>query len=129
MPTKTRQLTPQPESTKEAGGILVETLDNGQARVALSDGSVVTMREPKVKQFILMESWGKDPANKDYMTDSGTVLKLCHSCILEINGEPFTEDFDTWLDNLGVRDMERYSALMANFQSVFEYLQEKAATV
>jgi hypothetical protein len=76
-----------------------------------------------------MESWGKDPANKDYMTDSGTVLKLCHSCILEINGEPFTEDFDTWLDNLGVRDMERYSALMANFQSVFEYLQEKAATV
>jgi hypothetical protein len=126
MPTKTRYIAPESpaEPKPEAKGIPVETLDNGQVRVELRDGAKVTFKEPKVRQFILMESWSKDPANKDYLTESGTVVKLAHSCITEVDGEPFTQGFEDWVDNLNIRDMEAVGVALASFQSCFEYLNE-----
>ncbi|MBW4483022.1 MAG: hypothetical protein KME14_10800 [Tildeniella torsiva UHER 1998/13D] len=127
MPTKTRHIDPLPAAPKaQSQDIVVETLDDGQVRVALRDGDKVTFKEPKVKQFLLMDSWAKDPENAIYASETGITVKLCHLCITDVNGEPFTLDFDTWIDDLDIRDMEALGSALATFQSVFEYLNAKA---
>jgi hypothetical protein len=129
MPVKTRYIAPaepEAEPKPEAEGILVETLSDGKVRVELRDGTKVTFREPKVRQFLLMDSWAKDPENAVYASESGITIKLTHLCIAEINGEPFTLDFESWIDNLAIQDMEALGSALASFRSVFEYLQEKA---
>lgn len=122
MPTKTRSLPKKPA----AAPIPVDQLEDGKVQVTLSSGVKLTIKEPKVKQFLLMDSWLKDEDSQDFHSDVGTVLKLTHSCITEMDGEPFHQSFDEWTDNLDVRDMEVVGAALSRFQSFLDYLAEKS---
>ncbi|MBE9110307.1 hypothetical protein IQ273_12880 [Nodosilinea sp. LEGE 07298] len=133
MPSKTRHIDPlpavepKPEAETQTEDIVIETLSDGKVRVTLRNEDKVTFKEPKVKQFLLMDSWAKDPENSMYSSETGITVKLCHLCIAEVNGLPFTLDFDTWIDDLDIRDMEALGSALATFRSVFEYLNRKAA--
>jgi hypothetical protein len=118
MPSKTRKI--------QSDAIPVLELGDGTIEVKFSNGDVYTLREPKVRQFIKLDSWVKDenvPA--DLKSEAGVPLYIFHLSVRKKNGKPFDEDFIDWVDVLEIRDMEVVGAALATFQSLLEYLQSR----
>jgi hypothetical protein len=119
MPTKTRPgIAAVPPSDEPAGPI--KTLEDGHVQATLKDGSTLVFREPKVKQFLLIESWLKDDKN-EYHADTAAVLKMAHLCLV---GDDRT--FDEFLDELDIQDLEVLGQALSTFRSVFEFLATKS---
>lgn len=112
---------------KEEATIEVLVHEDESVSVTLRNGDVYTLREPKVRAFMQIESWtnSDDPMVK---TKTGLAMKVISVCIKAKNGEPYQiANFEDFCDEVDVRDMEVFGAALANFRSVFEYLEARAA--
>jgi hypothetical protein len=109
--------------------IKVQELSDGSVVVKTKDGTEYGMKEPRVKAFMELESWtnSDDPLVK---TQLGVAMKVISLCIHQKNGEPYkVTDFDQFCDDISVEDVEVLGAGLASFQSVFEYLNDKATNI
>ncbi len=129
-----KELAPQEDTLKEAEVFQSETVeessefkaeydaDAGIVSFELTDGTPVSMKSPKTRQFLLLESF-MSTAEPEYRTNSFIALKLAALCITKYGKNP-SISFDNLVDNLELQDTERLAAGLAFFQDKFEYLSK-----
>ncbi|MFS0515146.1 hypothetical protein ACEYW6_10535 [Nostoc sp. UIC 10607] len=115
----------QSETVEESSEFKAEyDADTGIVTFELTDGTPVSMKSPKTRQFLLLESF-LNSAEPEYKTESFLALKLSALCIIKY-GKNTSISFDNLIDNLELQDMERLAAGLAFFQDKLEYLSKAA---
>ncbi|MBW4421191.1 MAG: hypothetical protein KME13_18480 [Myxacorys californica WJT36-NPBG1] len=92
------------------------TLDT--ASVVLSSGTQITLKSPKAKALLKMQSWYEN-ASEEYQSDSFAAMKLAHTCLINSN-----QSFDEFLESLEIEDIERVGAALTCFRNVFDKLKK-----
>lgn len=130
--TKQSQLEQAPEPQEgqqdQEQGIAVEYDEEaGTATVELCDGTSVTLKEPKARAILQMESWQKT-APPEKAGHGFAQVKLAHTCITTFNGKPEKPGFDDFIDMLEVEDLEVLAAALACFPAI-QRLNRRAAAL
>jgi hypothetical protein len=121
------------EDTVQQGDSFEAQFDEeaGAVEFELVDGTSITIKEPKAKAFLLMNSWMQN-ASEEYKSDQFAAMKLAHSCMVNYShpekGNKIPT-FDEFLDELEVEDIERVGAALGCFRNVFDRLADKAASI
>lgn len=101
--------------------------EEGTVTFQLTDGTVVKMKSPKTRQFLLLESFIKS-ADEEYKTESFLALKLASLCITKF-GTKDKISFEELIDTLEIEDVERVAAAIVCFRDKLEYLAGKSANI
>ena len=99
--------------------------DTGVVTFELTDGTPVSMKSPKTRQFLLLESFMKQ-SPEEYKTESFLALKLASLCINKYAGKS-NISFEELIDILEIEDVERVAAALTFFQDKFVYLSKPAS--
>ena len=94
--------------------------DEGVVTFELTDGTPVSMKSPKTRQFLLLDSFMNNSA-EEYKTEAFILLKLASLCINKF-GTKVSISFDELVDSLEFKDVERLASAIAFFQDKFEHL-------
>lgn len=124
---------PQEDNAVQQGDSFEVQFDEeaGIVEFSLENGAEITLKEPKAKAFLLMNSWMQS-APEEYKSNEFASMKLAHSCMIKYshseqgNASPKFEEF---LDQLEVGDIERVAAALGCFRKVFNQLADKAASI
>jgi hypothetical protein len=86
----------------------------------LTDGTEIVMREPRPKDFLLLEAWLK-ASTLEFVSDDIALLKLAAMSIIKY-GTKGSIDFDDLFDNLpSIADVERFGEALKAFRSMDDY--------
>lgn len=113
---------PVVEPTSQVKSFTVEHDDEaGTVSFELADGTAVVLREPKAKQFLMVQSWIRKQPDEDLRSDEFAMLRLAHAAS---TGLP---DWNTFLDNLEPEDMLRVVRAIGFFRDSIERFSRTAA--
>jgi hypothetical protein len=106
------------EAIAPAEGIKVDHDEKaGTAKFSLVSGEIVTLREPKAKEFIYLAS-RMETAPAWQRSGTMAVYLLAHFMITEISGRKTLPDFDEFMDMLQDDDLARVGAAFSCFPNV-----------
>lgn len=94
----------------------------GTIEFDFTTGQHIVLREPKAKQFLLMQSWMRT-APEEYQTEEFAMVRLAHACMKD------APPFDVFLDSLEAEDLLRLVSAIAFFRAHVEAFGRAAAAI